>query len=74
MARADSFLLTPGRLPWRLAQTSARSRSGIVYDADNRLVCVCDLGNAREIVRMANLFKDCSRENADARGDLCHED
>ena len=71
MARDDSFLLTPGRLPWRLVQPTRRSRSGVVYDADDRLVCVCALGNAREIVRMANLFKDC---NADARGDLCHED
>ena len=53
MPRGDSFLLTPGRLPWRLVQPTRRSRSGVVYDADGRLVCVAALGNAREIVRMA---------------------
>jgi hypothetical protein len=31
-------------------------KSGVVYDADGRLVCVAAIGNAREIVRMANLF------------------
>ena len=72
MARDDSFLLTPGRLPWRLVQPTRRSRSGVVYDADGRLVCVAALGNAREIVRMANLFTDCQRDER-GRGDLCHE-
>ena len=73
MARGDSFLLTPGRLPWRLVQPTARSLSGVVYDADGRLVCVAALGNAREIVRMANLFADCKSDER-GRGDLCHED
>lgn len=69
MARDDSFLLTPGPLPWRVGCMSRNPKSGVVYDADGRLVCVAAIGNAREIVRMANHFKDCEH----GRGDLCHE-
>ena len=53
MARDDSFLLTPGRLPWSLVQPTRSSRRGVVYDADGRFVCVAALGNAREIERRA---------------------
>lgn len=53
MARDDSFLLTPGRLPWRLVQPTRRSRSGVVYDADGRLVCVAALGNTALRARLA---------------------
>lgn len=56
MARGNEFLLTPGPLPWRLDCMKRNPKSGVVYDADGRLVCVAAIGNAREIVRMANLF------------------
>ena len=57
--RRNEFLLTPGPLPWRVDCMTRNPKSGVVYDADGRLVCVAAIGNAREIVRMANLFKDC---------------
>lgn len=56
MARSDEFLLTPGPLPWRLDCVKRNPKSGAVYSADGRLVCIAAIGNAREIVRMANLF------------------
>ena len=56
MARGNEFLLTPGPLPWRVDCTKRNSKSGAVYDAEGRLVCVAAIGNVREIVRMANLF------------------
>ena len=59
MARGNEFLLTPGPLPWRVDCTKRNPKNGAVYDAEGRLVCVAAIGNAREIVRMANLFKDC---------------
>jgi len=54
--KANEFLLTPGPLPWRLDCMKRNPKSGAVYAADGRLVCVAAIGNAREIVRMANLF------------------
>ena len=54
--KANEFLLTPGPLPWRLDCMKRNPKSGVVYAADGRLVCVAAIGNAREIVRMANLF------------------
>ena len=60
--RGDKFLMTPGPLPWRLACMKKNPRSGAVYDADGRLVCVAAIGNAREIVRMANLFASQDKE------------
>jgi len=57
--KRNEFLLTPGPLPWRVDCMGRNPKSGVVYDADGRLVCVAAIGNAREIVRMANLFKDC---------------
>ena len=74
MKARDEFLLTPGPLPWRVDCCAKRPRSGAVYDADGRLVCVAAIGNAREIVRMANLFCNptagCAgdAETAEARG------
>ena len=56
MARGSEFLLTPGPLPWRVDCMKRNPKSGAVYDAEGRLVCVAAIGNAREIVRMANLF------------------
>ena len=52
----DKFLLTPGPLPWRLDCMKRNPKAGVVYDAAGRLVCVAAIGNAREIVRMANQF------------------
>lgn len=52
----NEFMLTPGPLPWRLDCMKRYPKSGVVYAADGRLVCVAAIGNAREIVRMANLF------------------
>ena len=54
--KANEFLLTPGPLPWRLDCMKRNPKSGAVYAADGGLVCVAAIGNAREIVRMANLF------------------
>ena len=54
--KTNEFLLTPGPLPWRLDCMKRNPKSGVVYAADGRLVCVAAIGNAREIVRMANLF------------------
>ena len=48
------FLRTAGKRPWRLKVPSKKSVQGIVYDADNRLVCVCAVGNAKEIVAAVN--------------------
>ena len=56
MAGGNEFLLTPGPLPWRLDCMKRNPKSGVVFSADGRLVCVAAIGNAREIVRMANLF------------------
>lgn len=56
MARGNEFLLTPGPLPWRVDCMGRNPKNGAVYDAEGRLVCVAAIGNAREIVRMANLF------------------
>jgi hypothetical protein len=56
MAKGNEFLLTPGPLPWRLDCMKRNPKSGAVYAADGSLVCVAAIGNAREIVRMANLF------------------
>ena len=56
MAGGNEFLLTPGPLPWRLDCMKRNPKSGVVYSADGRIVCVAAIGNAREIVRMANLF------------------
>ena len=56
MAGGNEFLLTPGPLPWRMDCMKRNPKSGAVYDAEGRLVCVAAIGNAREIVRMANLF------------------
>ena len=78
MARGNEFLLTPGPLPWRLDCMKRNPKSGVVYDADGRLVCAAAIGNAREIVRMANLFfhsptagRAGSAETAEAqRGDV----
>lgn len=64
--KPNEFLLTPGPLPWRVDCMSRNPRSGAVYDADGRLVCVAAIGNAREIVRMANLFKDCEVEKRES--------
>lgn len=61
MASGNQFLLTPGPLPWRLDCMNRNPKSGVVYDADGRLVCVAAIGNAREIVRMANLFYTAPR-------------
>jgi hypothetical protein len=59
--KANEFLLTPGPLPWRLDCLKRNAKSGVVYAADGRLVCVAAIGNAREIVRMANLFYTAPR-------------
>ena len=56
MARGNEFMLTPGPLPWRVDCMKRNPKNGAVYDAEGRLVCVAAIGNAREIVRMANLF------------------
>ena len=56
MAKGNEFLLTPGPLPWRVDCMKRNPKNGAVYDAEGRLVCVAAIGNAREIVRMANLF------------------
>ena len=61
MARGNEFLLTPGPLPWRVDCMKRNPKSGAVYDAEGRLVCVAAIGNAREIVRMANLFYTAPR-------------
>ena len=61
MARGNEFLLTPGPLPWRVDCMKRNPKSGAVYGADGRLVCVAAIGNAREIVRMANLFYTAPR-------------
>jgi hypothetical protein len=62
--KANEFLLTPGPLPWRLDCMKRNPKSGVVYAADGRLVCVAAIGNAREIVRMANLFYTAPRRGA----------
>jgi hypothetical protein len=54
--KSNEFMLTPGPLPWLLDCLKRNPKSGAVYAADGRLVCVAAIGNAREIVRMANLF------------------
>ena len=61
MARGNEFLLTPGPLPWRVDCMKRNPKSGAVYDAEGRLVCVAAIGNVREIVRMANLFYTAPR-------------
>ena len=61
MARGSEFLLTPGPLPWRVDCMKRNPKSGAVYDAEGRLVCVAAIGNVREIVRMANLFYTAPR-------------
>ena len=67
MARGNEFLLTPGPLTWRLDCMKRNPKSGAVYDAEGRLVCVAAIGNAREIVRMANLFYTAPRRGAQER-------
>lgn len=67
MARGNKFLLTPGPLPWRVDCMKRNPKSGAVYDAEGRLVCVAAIGNAREIVRMANLFYTTPRRGAQER-------
>ena len=62
MSRGDKFELTPGPLPWRVACVKRKPRSGVVFAADNTVVCVARIANAREIVRMANLFASCKVE------------
>ena len=64
MSRPDTFLLTPGPKPWCVECVTKNPRFGAVYDADGRLVCVAAIGNAREIVRMANLFLKPNKEDA----------
>lgn len=63
MSRDAEFLLKPGPLPWRVGCVKRNARNGVIYDAEGRLVCVAAIGNAREIVRMANHFAGCKSAN-----------
>ena len=63
MSRDAEFLLKPGPLPWRVECVKRNPRSGVIYDAEGRLVCVAAIGNTREIVRMANHFAGCKSAN-----------
>ena len=61
------FLNTPGKFPWHLKCPGRKPKSGIVYDVEGRLVCVAAIGNAREIVKMANAFHESNLDNQKAR-------
>ena len=64
MTKAE-FLQTAGKRPWRLKVPSKKSLQGIVYDADNRLVCACAVGNAKEIVAAVNYCHEAEKETDD---------
>ena len=61
------FLATPGPLPWRLDAPSRKPKSGVIYDADGRLVCIAAIGNARAIVKMANHYHICQDKKPDIK-------